>query len=283
MGEDDRREQTAAMVALLRAGGRAWARFVVKARNAGAASAVDPRVALEEELGLMAYEALADASQELEAWSKQGIEVLTLRDRDYPPNLAVAGSRPPLLFVQGQLTAADHKAAAVIGTREPTAHGRKLAAAVAAELTSAGFTVVSGLAAGIDAEAHRATLASKGRTLAVIGTGHQHAYPRENRGLQAQIASDGAVISQFWPETEPSKRTFPARNAVMASLTLASVIVEASATSGTRIQARRALEQGRKVVFMDTVVENDWAQELATRPGVHIAETPADVIASLRV
>jgi DNA processing protein len=271
------------MVALLRAGGRAWARFVVRARNAGGASAVDPRVALEEELGLLAYESLAAASADLDRWRAQGMTVLTLRDRDYPANLAVVPTRPPLLFVSGAITATDARAVAVIGSREASGPGRASARAVAGELTAAGFTVVSGLAAGIDAEVHRAAMDAGGRTLAVIGTGHDHSYPSENRELQAEIAARGAVISQFWPETEPSQQTFPARNAVMAAITLASVIVEASARSGTRIQARHALEHGRTVVLMRPVMNNDWAQEMSGRPGVHVAETPADVTAALRV
>ncbi len=282
MLEDATNEQTAAIVALLRAGGRAWAGFVLEARTAGGASAVDPLITLEQQLGLLAYEALAAATEELNAWKQQGIRTVTLRDKDYPANLAVIASRPPLLFIKGELTSDDSRSVAVIGSRQPSAPGRAEASRVASLLSEQHFTVVSGLAAGIDSEAHRATLARGGRTLAVIGTGLDHAYPLENRALQDQIAVEGAVVSQFWPDTEPEQRTFRARNAVMAGLTLASVIVEASLRSGTRIQARHALEQGRKVVLMRPVMVNEWAHELAARSGVHVAESAEDVVAYLR-
>jgi DNA processing protein len=138
---------------------------------------------------------------------------------------------------------------------------------------------VSGLAAGIDTAAHQAALERGGRTIAVIGSGLDHAYPRENTGLQRQLARDGAVISQFWPESRPSRRTFPLRNALMAGLTTASVIVEANAMSGTRILARAAVSLRRVVVLLDTLLEQPWAQELAGQPGVQVAESAAEATA----
>jgi DNA processing protein len=276
--------ETAALVALLREGGRAWTRYVLAARQGGAAR-VSALAILEQELGLLSYEALANAEQEIERWQARGYQVLPLSDREYPDNLRVVENRPPLLFVAGRLTPADRRAVSVIGTRQPSAAGRMLARSVAEALARGGFTVVAGLAAGIDAEAHRAVLelqrdapACSARTVAVLGTGLGEIYPPEHAELQSEIASRGALISQFWPDAPPTRNSFPARNAVMSGLTLGSVIVEAGEHSGTRIQARHALAQGRVVVLMGPAMRCQWAAELAEQPGVVVAREAADVV-----
>jgi DNA processing protein len=280
--------ETAALVALLREGGRAWTRYVLEARKHGT-ERVSAVAILEQELGLLSYEALAQAEREIEQWRVRGFTVLPLSSPEYPANLRVVENRPPLLFVAGELLAADSRAVSVIGTRQPSDVGRALARSVAQALARAGYAVVSGLAAGIDAEAHRAVLelqsgerARFARTLAVLGTGLGQVYPRENASLQADIARHGALISQFWPDAPPTRSSFPARNALMSGLTLGSVIVEAGEQSGTRIQARHALAQGRVVVLMPPVMHLTWALELAEQSGVVLAEDAADVIAALR-
>ncbi|MDE3131756.1 MAG: DNA-protecting protein DprA [Acidobacteriota bacterium] len=206
-------------------------------------------------------------------------------DRDYPENLRVVENRPPLLFVAGGLVAADRRAVSVIGTREPSAMGCSLARATAEALALGGYTVVSGLAAGIDAEAHRAVLdlgegerARSARTLAVLGTGLNRVYPPEHADLQAQIAAQGALVSQFWPDARATRAGFPARNAVMSGMTLGSVIVEAGEHSGTRTQARHALAQGRLVVLLPPVLRCRWATELTEQAGVVVARGAADVV-----
>ena len=210
-----------------------------------------------------------------------GYQLVTALDPDYPDNLRSVENRPHLLFVAGRLTASDRRSVSVIGTRVPTEGAKQLAVEIAQRLSGAGYAVFSGLAAGIDACVHTAVLGCGGRTVAVIGTGLDHAYPRQNAALQRRIAEDGAVVSQFWPEAGPTGRSFPARNELMSGLTLGSVIVEASQRSGTRVQARHALEQGRKVVLMARVLAQDWARELAEIPGVTVAETANDVLAAL--
>jgi DNA processing protein len=150
---------------------------------------------------------------------------------------------------------------------------------VARELVSRHITVVSGLAHGIDTAAHRATLAAGGRTVAVIGTGINKVYPAENRDLQEEIASRGLVLSQFLPDTPPQKHHFPMRNATMSGYGLATVVVEAGEHSGARGQARIAVEHGRPVILTDAVVrDNEWAQALLGRPGVHVAASLAGVL-----
>ncbi len=252
---------------------------MVAARRSGT-SGLSAVSVLEGELGLLSYEALSAAAQELAAWQARGYTVLSLAHPDYPDNLRVVENRPPLLFVAGRLSAADRRSVSVIGTRQPSAEARGLAREVAQALARSGFTVVSGLAAGIDAEAHRATLelGPGGRTVAVIGTGLDRSYPPEHADLQAEIAARGAVVSQFWPEAAATRQSFPARNAVMAGMTLGSVIIAASEHSGTRIQARNALAQGRQVVLLPPVLYCRWARELVAQPGVVVAQDAADVV-----
>jgi len=138
-------------------------------------------------------------------------------------------------------------------------------------LAEAGFTVVSGLARGIDSAAHLGALEAGGRTVAVLGTGIERMYPAENAALAERIAGSGGLVSQFWPTAGPTRTTFPMRNAVSAGLALATVVVEASATSGARHQARLALGQGRLVVLPDELVGAEaWARAVAARNGVAV-------------
>lgn len=154
---------------------------------------------------------------------------------------------------------------AVVGSRQATYEGLEDAARVAEALVDLGATVVSGLAMGIDTAAHRAAIEAGGQTFAVIGTGLDRAYPRENRDLQQSLARDFAVVSQFPPGTPPSRRNFPQRNRTMALLSDALVIVEAGEPSGTINQGWEALRLGRTVLLSDTVAHNpalSWPGEM---------------------
>ena len=222
-----------------------------------------------------------DVEEQIAAWEADGIKFVSVLDPDYPENLKTVPDRPPVLFIAGELKAADARSVAVIGSRNASATGLAAAQTIAEHLVEHGFTVISGLAAGIDTAAHTAALGKGGRTVAVIGTGLRHAYPPQNAELQRRIARECAVVSQFWPDDPPSRRTFPLRNGVMSGMTLATVIVEASATSGTRVQARLALGQGRPVLLRDAVLDQDWARELAAQPGVHVFCDPEQVVAAL--
>jgi DNA processing protein len=274
-------EDTAALVALLRAGGRTWAAYIVAARKAGGTHAGLAPTVLDQEFGLLAYAAMDDAVSELEMWGARGYRVLSVLDTGYPDNLRSVENRPPLLFTAGTLCASDRRSVSVIGTRSPSESGCQTAVSVSERLSAAGYSVFSGLASGIDACVHRAVLQCGGRTVAVIGTGLDHVYPRENADLQERIALNGAVVSQCWPDAQPTRQSFPARNALMSGLTLGSVIVEASPTSGTRVQARHALSQGRKLILMVRVLAQEWAKELVGTPGVSVAQTADDVLAAL--
>jgi DNA processing protein len=141
--------------------------------------------------------------------------------------------------------------------------------------------IVSGLAAGIDTAVHRETLRLGGRTLAVIGTGLHRCHPPQNRELAERIALSGALLSPFWPETPASRATFPIRTALMAALAATTVIAEAGEHSGTRIQARRALELGHRVLLLAPVLDQPWARELAAQTGVEVVRSPGELGAAL--
>ena len=194
---------TPALVALLRGGGRSARRRALDALATGSVLAE-----LEADQGLLAGEARERAAREIAAWHERGIDVISAADTDYPENLRGLADRPPLLFRAGRMTQADSRSIAVIGSRRATARGAGAAAAIAARLVADGFTVLSGLAAGIDTAAHVAALESGGRTVAVIGTGLDRCYPPQNAGLQRAIAARCAVVSQFWPESPRAARAF---------------------------------------------------------------------------
>jgi DNA processing protein len=267
----DRATETAALLSLLRTGERRWQQYAELIEEAGSALDV---------LGgetLLAPD-LTETKAEIAQWEAEGIKLLSVLDPDYPQNLRGVHDRPPLIFVRGSIEPRDGRAIAIVGTRNPTDHGIDAAKRLARHLANEGFSVVSGLANGIDTAAHTATLQAAGRTLAVIGTGVNRSYPAHNAALQEQIAQTGAVISQFLPDAPPARHHFPLRNAVMSGLTLGTVVVEASETSGTRIQARLALKHGRPVFLLPSLVEQQrWACELASKPGAHVVKSPSDV------
>ncbi|MGB0095764.1 MAG: DNA-processing protein DprA [Solirubrobacteraceae bacterium] len=264
--------ERAAVVALLRNGRWPWQEYADMIEDAGSALAI-----LEEEEGLLASERLADAREEIERWQARGMQPVTLLDPVYPANLRAVHDRPPLIFVSGQLQPGDGRSVAVVGTRLASPEKARIARAISEHLVDHGYTVVSGLASGIDTAVHTAALAHGGRTLAVIGTGLARCYPPQNARLQRRIAGECAVISQFWPDTPPSRRSFPMRNAVISGLTLATVVVEASRTSGSRLQTRLALAQGRSVLLVNTLLDQQWARELSKRSGTYVVGSAGEI------
>jgi len=280
MGES-MHDERAALVALLqtRPEGLRWAEITAEVLEAGSALEVWHRLVPP---ALMASpgraDALESAAQDLGLWAGQGCRLVTILDSDYPARLRGIHQAPPVLFARGTLIR-DDSAVSVVGSRKASDRGLAIAAGVAHELVSRGLTVLAGLALGIDSAAHRAALADGGRTVAVIGTGINRAYPAENRDLQEGIASRGLLLSQFWPDAPPQRQNFLMRNATMSGYGLATVVVEAGEHSGARAQARMAVEHGRPVILTDLVVErNDWAQALVGRPGIHVAGSLRSVL-----
>ncbi len=176
-----------------------------------------------------------------------GAQVLTWESPTYPRNLLNIAAPPPVLFVKGALEPEDDWAVALVGTRRATAYGREVARELATRLAASGVTVVSGLARGIDAVAHRAALDAGGRTIAVLGCGVDQVYPPEHRDLAEAIARSGAVVSDYPLGTPPDAVNFPPRNRLISGLSRGVVIVEAGADSGALITADFAAEQGREV------------------------------------
>ena len=188
------------------------------------------------------------AEEERDRCAKAGIALVGRDDAAYPQHLRKVYDPPPVLYVRGSLRPDEGpKSVAIVGSRASTPHGRALARSMARELAGAGATVVSGLARGIDAAAHRGALDAPGRTVAVLGSGLDRIYPPENAPLAEAIAGQGAVVSEFPLGTVPYPGHFPRRNRIIAGWSQAVVVVEAAARSGALVTARVALDEGRDV------------------------------------
>jgi DNA processing protein len=187
------------------------------------------------------------AEQEIIKATAAGVHIITSDDPRYPENLKKTPDPPLYVYVKGALHPEDANALAIVGTRKPTHYGKTVTQRLASELASAGFTIVSGMARGIDTQAHKGALAAKGRTIAVLGCGIDVAYPPENKGLVEEIAANGAVITENPFGTRPEAGYFPARNRIISGLSRGTVIIEAAEDSGSLITAKDTIEQGRKL------------------------------------
>lgn len=179
--------------------------------------------------------------------AEKGIKTVIWNDPDYPRYLAQIAQPPHVLFYKGNLDQQDDLSVAIVGTRKVTGYGRQVTADVVRYLTGNGITIVSGLARGVDAIAHRTALEAGGRTLAVLGSGVDVIYPPEHRKLAQEIEENGAVMSSYPPGTQPEGINFPPRNRIISGLSRATVVVEAGARSGALITADFAIDQGREV------------------------------------
>jgi DNA processing protein len=278
------REERVALIAWLRRPGVVWSAVTKQLEECGSVQAAVAGEAPAQ--GLLFETAQADGSDEaardLERWERAGIRLVCILDAEYPSNLRMIHQHPPILFTRGTTDERDGTSIAVVGTRQPTPQGIHQTRPIATGLAASGIPVISGLAAGIDTAAHTAALAAGGRTVAVIGTGIARVYPAQNAALQEKIATKGMVISQFLPGSPPTKASFPMRNAVMSGYALATVVIEAAYRSGARLQARLALQHGRHVFLMRSLLEYDWARDYAERPGVTVVESSDDVFAGLQ-
>lgn len=227
-------------------------------------------------------ELTAAAQVELDKVTQEGVRLVTVLDDDYPSTLRLIWNLPPFLFVRGQMVEDDLRSVAVVGTRAASDDGVKRAGRMAQLLVERGVTVVSGLARGIDTAAHTAALSAGGRTIAVIGTGINRCYPVENKELVEGIVRRGAVVSQFWPDAPPATYTFPRRNVTMSGIAQGTVVIEASSTSGAKMQARIALEHGKKVFLIRSLTEQqEWARTYVDTRGAIAVDDVTDVVAAL--
>ncbi|MEW5762884.1 MAG: DNA-processing protein DprA [Bacillota bacterium] len=244
-------------------------------------TALLPQAPLAREVG--AKRADTDPVAEAAALEARGINFITWDDTGYPVPLRNIYDPPPILFLAGGWHPQDALAVAIVGARAATPYGRAVAARLAEELGAVGVTVVSGLARGIDTAAHRGALEGGGRTIAVLGTGLDVVYPRENEKLLAAIAANGAVITEFWPGTEPQPWHFPLRNRLISGLARAVVVVEAGEKSGALITADLALEQGREVMAVPGNVTSRLSRgtNRLLKEGARLVESAADVLEEL--
>ena len=287
MHHTDDGEERAALVALLAEEGGAdprrryarWSAIAVEVMRRGSALAVwDEHHPLVLDGPGEAEAALASASDRLARWRAAGCECVTVLDRRYPLALRRIAPALPILFVAGELRARE-VGVSVAGSREASASGEQMAGAIARGLVARKMRVISGLANGIDTAAHHATLAAGGRPIGVLGTGITRVYPETNRALHSRVAAAGALVSQFAPEQQPDRHTLALRNATMAGLSRASVIVEAGERSGSRVHARYALAITRPLIVTDAVVASTrWGREISHRPGVYVAGSAAEVL-----
>jgi DNA processing protein len=216
----------------------AWQASATTLRAAGL-----PRSAIEQ---LLYQRQRLDLDAELARLERAGVHVLTLDDAGYPKLLTAIDLPPPVLYVRGELTAADEFAVGIVGTRRATTYGCEIARRLAGGLAENGVTIVSGLALGIDAVAHQAALDAGGRTLAVMGCGLDIVYPARHRELAHAVISSGALLSTYGLGTAVDPANFPPRNRIISGLSLGVIIVEAGERSGALITLHYALDQGRE-------------------------------------
>jgi DNA processing protein len=220
------------------------------------------------------------------AWlGEDGHGFLAWDDADYPSQLLETGDPPPILFCLGRRELLGRPALAVVGSRNATPQGCEDAEAFALALSSAGLTIVSGLAAGIDAAAHRGGLAGAAKSIAVVGTGPDRVYPASNRALAHALAKDGLILSEFAPGTPARQHHFPRRNRLFSGLARGVLVVEAALGSGSLITARLAAEQGREVFAIPGSIHSPFSKgcHKLIRDGAKLVETAQDVLEELKL
>ncbi len=244
-------------------------------------SGILPAAVVEELRGFPQDEFLREESALLQ---KYGAHVVIKTDEAYPDNLREVAGAPVVLYIKGRLLKEQAAALALVGSRQASVYGMMMAEKFAVALGELGITVVSGLARGIDAYAHRGALRSRGQTIAVLGNGLQHIYPPENKDLFKQISSQGAIVSEFPMATPPTPKHFPRRNRILSGLSLGVVVVEASEKSGALITADFALEQGREVFAVPGKIDspNSRGVHNLIKQGAKLVASLEDILEELR-
>jgi len=211
------------------------------------------------------------------------IRTINIDDAEYPEILKKIHSPPKVLYINGSFKEEDDFAVAIVGSRRASRYGIEMGEKLGYDLAVRGVTVVSGMARGVDSAAHRGALTAKGRTIAVMGSGHDHIYPLENRELYKKIAESGAVISEFENDVSPLPRNFPIRNRIISGLALGIVIVEAAKNSGALITADFALEQGREVFAVPGKISSVTSEgtHCLIKDGARLVQSAEDIMEEL--
>ncbi len=222
------------------------------------------------------------AEKEIETCTRKGYSILDIGDSRYPELLKEIAHPPLILYVRGDSQTLARSSMAIVGTRLPTFYGIEMAEKFSAALAALKTVIVSGLARGIDTAAHRAALTS-GRTVAVLGSGLEQLYPRENKKLAEKIAAQGAVISEFPLDTAPLKENFPRRNRIISGLSKGVIVIEAPVKSGSLITARYALEQNREVFALPGKINSPVSKgtHLLIKEGAKLVDSLEDVVEEL--
>lgn len=209
--------------------------------------------------------------------------IIIYTDKNYPPLLQQISAPPALLFVEGNIELLHGLQLAVVGSRNPSPSGADNARQFASYLAAGGLTIVSGLALGIDTAAHSGALAANGKTIAVLGSGLDQVYPHSNLTLAEKIIANGALVSEYPPDTAPQAKYFPQRNRIICGLSLGVLVVEATLRSGSLITARLAAEQGREVFAIPGSIHNPLARgcHYLIRQGAKLVETAQDIVEEL--
>lgn len=235
-------------------------------------------------LAALDSEAVAQAVARALAWAAQpGCSIVTLADDVYPRLLLEISDPPPLLYAQGRIELLARPALAIVGSRNATQQGEANAGSFAKTLSDAGLTIVSGLALGIDAAAHRGGIAGASSTVAVLGTGADVIYPSRNAALAAQIAERGLLITEFPLGTAPAAQNFPRRNRLISGLARGCLVVEAALASGSLITARAAADQGREVFAIPGSIHSPLSKgcHALIKSGAKLVESAEDVLSEL--
>jgi DNA processing protein len=232
---------------------------------------------------IKAFSGWSEIEKMLQRLDDAGVRILSYHDNDYPLLLRDVEDAPVILYIKGDIKEDDRFSIAIVGSRNATPYGRLVADRMARELSEAGFTIVSGMARGIDTIAHLSSLKSGGRTIAVLGSGIDMIYPPENKGLFEKIADSGCIVTEFPPGTPPNKENFPKRNRLISGLSLGVIVVEASQGSGALITARSALEQNREVFAVPGNINspNSKGTNELIKAGARLVQRSDDIIEEL--
>ena len=230
--------------------------------------------------GLVNFSGWEQIETEIRRIRQAEVTIVPFTDVRYPARLRMIADPPPFLYVKGEIRAEDDKAVAVVGSRSASDYGRKVTRDLSRGLAALGFTVVSGLARGIDGTAHETALGCGGRTIAVLGSGVDRAYPPEHAALYRRISQNGAVVSELPVGTRPMAFNFPPRNRLISGLSLGVVVVEATEKSGSLITAALAVEQGREVFAVPGEVGSSRSRgaHRLIRQGAKLVETVEDIV-----
>ncbi len=229
---------------------------------------------------IFAQVGIKEAEKEMGAAEKADCRLITYAGEDYPPLLKQIGDPPLVLYVRGDRKVLSQHAVAMVGARRPTAYGSSVAHRLARDLAQRQLVIVSGLARGIDSASHRGALEANGKTIAVLGSGVDVIYPRENKRLAEKIIQNGAMITEFPLGTAPTPENFPIRNRIISGLSLGAIIVEAAEYSGSLITARLAVEQNREVYAVPGNITSpqSFGPNLLIKQGAKLVDQWVDVI-----